>query len=62
MTTNIFLKREISKFKKESELSKKDLLRFLELITYLASKEEISIKDAERYATIIFKRLEELKP
>ena len=53
---SIFLSENFSKLKKAN---KEEMLRFFELVTYLAATKEISLQDAEHYTTIIFNILEE---
>lgn len=62
MASLIFLSKEISKLKNKSEITKGELLRLFELVTYLTINKEITLTDAEHYTTILFKLLEELKP
>lgn len=54
----IFLDKEIRKLKKESEIKKGDLCLLFELVTYLTINKEITLYDAERYTTILYKLLE----
>ena len=55
---SIFLDKEIRKLKKKSDIKKADLWLLFELVTYLTINGEISLYDAERYTTILYKLLE----
>ena len=54
----IFLEREIRKLQKKCEVKKGDLWLLFELVTYLTINNEITLYDAERYTTILYKMLE----
>lgn len=54
----IFLDKEIRKLKNKSELKKVDLWLMFELVTHLTINGEITLYDAERYTTTLFKLLE----
>lgn len=54
----IFLDREIRKLQKKCEVKKGDLWLMFELVTYLTINNEITLYDAERYTTILYKMLE----
>ncbi len=56
-----FLFEKVKTFCKKNEVSKADIWRNVEHVTYLAKYKEISLDDAERYFTILFKMLEELE-
>lgn len=60
MAKKLFLEKNIKILKNKSDVTKGDLLPMFELVTYLAVKEEITLKDAERYTYILFKLLEEV--
>lgn len=54
----IFLEREIRKLQKKCDVKKGDLWLLFELVTYLTINSEITLYDAERYTTILYKMLE----
>lgn len=58
----IFLSKEISKLQKACKKDKAEMLRFFELITYLAASEEITLEEAVSYINILIKIKEEVKP
>lgn len=60
MTKKLFLEKNIKILKNKCDKTKGDILRFIDLISYLAVKKEISLDDAERYTYILFKMLEEV--
>lgn len=57
--TNIFLNKELRRLQKDCGVNKGDLLRFIDIVSYLAAKKEIPLADAEAYAGAIFKLMEE---
>ena len=57
----IFLEREIRKLQKKCDVKKGDLWLLFELVTYLTINNEITLYDAERYTTILYKLLEEAR-
>lgn len=57
----IFLDREIRKLQKKCEVKKGDLWLLFELVTYLTINNEITLYDAERYTTVLYKMLEGAK-
>lgn len=54
----IFLDKNIKILKKKCEKTKGEILRFVDLVSYLAVKKEISLDDAEKYTYTLFKMLE----
>lgn len=54
----IFLEREIRKLQKKYDVNKGDLWLLFELVTYLTVNGEITLYDAERYTTQLYKLLE----
>lgn len=54
----IFLEKEIRKLQKRCDIKKGDLWLMFELVTYLTINKEITLHDAERYTTILYKMLE----
>ena len=54
----IFLDREIRKLQKKCDVKKGDLWLLFELVTYLTINSEITLYDAERYTTVLYKLLE----
>ena len=54
----IFLDQEIRKLQKKCEVKKCDLWLLFELVTYLTINNEITLYDAERYTTVLYKLLE----
>ena len=54
----IFLDKEIRKLKKKGDINKGDLWLLFELGTHLTINGELSLYDAERYTTILYKLLE----
>ena len=59
MAKNLFLEKNIKILKNKCDKNKGDILRFIDLISYLAVKKEITLDDAERYTYTLFKMLEE---
>jgi hypothetical protein len=59
MAKKLFLEKNIKILKNKCVVNKGEILRFIDLISYLAVKKEISLDDAERYTYILFKMLEE---
>ena len=55
---HIFLEREIRKLQKKCDVKKVDLWLLFELVTYLTVNGEITLHDAERYTTQLYKLLE----
>lgn len=53
-----FLDREIRKLRKKCEVKKGDLWLLFELVTYLTVNGELTLYEAERYTTILYKLLE----
>lgn len=53
-----FLDKEIRKLQKRCDVKKGDLWLLFELVTYLTINKEITLHDAERYTTILYKMLE----
>lgn len=60
MAKKLFLEKNIKILKKKRDKNKGEILRFIDLISYLAVKKEISLNDAERYTYTLFKMLEEV--
>lgn len=60
MARKIFLEKNIKILKKKCDRTKGEILQFIDLVTYLAVKKEISLDDAERYTYTLFKMLEEV--
>ena len=58
---HIFLDKNIKILKKKCDKTKGEILRFIDLISYLAVKKEIALEDAERYTYTLFKMLEEAR-
>lgn len=54
----IFLDKEIKILKKKSDVKKSDLWLLFELVTYLTVNGELTLYEAERYTTILYKLLE----
>lgn len=54
----IFLDQEIRKLQKKCDVKKGDLWLLFELVTYLTINNEITLYDAERYTTVLYKLLE----
>ena len=61
MAKKLFLEKNIKILKNKCDKTKGDILRFIDLISYLAVKKEISLDDAERYTYTLFKMLEEAR-
>jgi hypothetical protein len=61
MAKKLFLEKNIKILKNKSDKTKGDILRFIDLISYLAVKKEISLDDAERHTYTLFKMLEEAR-
>ena len=61
MAKKLFLEKNIKILKNKCDKTKGEILRFIDLISYLAVKKEISLDDAERYTYILFKMLEEVR-
>ncbi len=61
MAKKLFLEKNIKILKNKCDKTKGDILRFVDLIAYLAVKKEISLDDAERYTYTLFKMLEEAR-
>ncbi len=59
MAKKLFLEKNIKILKNNCDKTKGDILRYIELITYLTAAKEITLDDAERYTYILFKMLEE---
>lgn len=57
----IFLEKEIRKLQKKCVVNKGDLWLMFELVTYLTINNEITLYDAERYTTILYKMLAEAR-
>lgn len=57
----IFLDQEIRKLQKKCVVSKGELWLMFELVTYLTINKEITLHDAERYTTVLYKMLEEAR-
>lgn len=57
----IFLEKEIRKLQKGCEVKKGDLWLLFELVTYLTINNEITLYDAERYTSALYKMLEEAR-
>lgn len=57
----IFLEKEIRKLQKKCDVKKGDLWLLFELVTYLTINGEISLYDAERYTTVLYKLLAEAR-
>ena len=60
MAKKLFLDQNIKILKNNCVKTKGDILQFIDIISYLAVKKEISLDDAERYTYILFKMLEEV--
>lgn len=60
MAKKLFLEKNIKILKNKCDVSKDELRRLFELVTYLAVNKEISLDDASNYAYILFEMLEEL--
>ena len=60
MAKKLFLEKNIKILKNKCDKTKGEILRFIDLISYLAVKKEISLEDAERYTYTLFKMLEEV--
>ena len=60
MAKKLFLEKNIKILKNKRDKTKGDILRFVDLISYLAVKKEVSLDDAERYTYILFKMMEEM--
>ena len=58
MAKKLFLDQNIKILKNKCDKTKGDILRLVDIISYLAVKKEISLDDAERYTYILFKMLE----
>lgn len=58
MAKKLFLEKNIKILKNKCDKTKGEILRFIDLISYLAVKKEISLDDAERYTYTLFKMLE----
>lgn len=56
-----FLFEKVETFLQNNEVTKVDLWRNIEHLTYLTLNGEIPLDDAERYTYILFKKLEELE-
>lgn len=54
----IFLDKEVRILKNKSEVKKDELWLLFELVTYLTINGELSLYDAERYTTTLYKLLE----
>jgi hypothetical protein len=61
MAKKLFLEKNIKILKNKCDKTKGEILRFIDLISYLAVKKEITLDDAERYTYILFKMLEEVR-
>ena len=59
MVKKLFLEKNIKILKNKCDKTKGDILRFIDLISYLAVNKEISLDDAERYTYVLFKMMEE---
>ena len=59
MAKKLFLEKNIKILKNNCDKTKGDILRFIDLISYLAVNKEVSLDDAERYTYTLFKMLEE---
>lgn len=55
---HIFLERELRILKNKCGKTKGEILRFIDIVNYLAVKRELSFEIAERYTYICFKMLE----
>lgn len=53
-----FLDKEIRKLQKKCDEKKADLWLLFELVTYLTINNEITLYDAERYTTSLYKLLD----
>lgn len=60
MAKKLFLEKNIKILKNECDKTKGEILRFIDIISYLAVKKEISLDDATNYAYILFEMLEEV--
>ena len=58
MAKKLFLEKNIKILKNKCDKTKGDILRFVDLISYLAVKKELSLEDAEKYTYTLFKMLE----
>ena len=56
-----FLDQEIRKLQKRCDVKKGDLWLLFELVTYLTINNEITLYEAERYTTVLYKLLEEAR-
>lgn len=56
-----FLDQEIRKLQKRCDVKKGDLWLLFELVTYLTINHEITLYEAERYTTVLYKLLEEAR-
>lgn len=54
----IFLDKEIKILKNKSDVKKSDLWLMFEFVTFLTINGELSLYDAERYTTILYRLLE----
>ena len=61
MAKKLFLEKNIKILQNKYVKNKGEILRFIDLISYLAVKKEITLDDAERYTYILFKMLEEVR-
>lgn len=61
MAKKLFLEKNIKILKNKCDKTKGDILRFIDLISYLAVNKEVSLGDAERYTYTLFKMLEEAR-
>lgn len=61
MAKKLFLEKNIKILKNKCDKTKGDILRFIDLVSYLAVKKELSLDDAERYTYTLFKMLEEAR-
>lgn len=61
MAKKLFLEKNIKILKNKCDKTKGELLQYVDLVSYLAVKKEISLDDAERYTYILFKMLEEVR-
>lgn len=60
MAKKLFLEKNIKILKNKCDKTKGEILRFIDLISYLAVNKEISLEDAERYTYTLFVMLEEV--
>ena len=60
MAKKLFLEKNIKILKKKCVKTKGEILQYIDLISYLAVKKEISLEAAERYTYTLFKMLEEV--